>query len=187
MTGHARLWLPRHVRDDVVAQAQVHTPLETGGILLGYIVSPGTPDAAGAVVVVGALGPGPQAEHDGHLFAPDHDWQVAELADRYERSDGVAGYVGDWHSHPLGTPVPSRQDLRTLRKIARHPAARLAAPTMLIIATLPSQEEEPRLRAWRWAPRPLTGRIGWLALSGATELPIVDVEYPSDFIDGLAK
>ena len=177
MTSHATIWLPRHVRTDVVAQAQDHTPLETGGILLGYVASTGTPDAAGDVVVIDALGPGPQAEHDGRMFTPDHDWQVAELAKRYARSDGVAGYVGDWHSHPHGTAVPSRQDLRTLRTIARHPAARLAVPTMLIISTWPRQDDKPPgLRAWRWAPRPLIGRIGWLTLPGTAELQIVDVD-----------
>lgn len=179
MTSHPRLWLPRHVQDDVAAQVREHDPLETGGILLGYVAPSGTADGPGDVVVVDALGAGPRAEHYERSFQPDHDWQVTEVAERYERSDGVSGYVGDWHSHPHGTSVPSRQDLRTMRSIARHVPARLDRPTMLIVSTRSRYDiDRPELRAWRWAPRPLIDRIGWFTLAGASELRIVDVDGP---------
>lgn len=179
MTSHPRLWLPRPVRDEVVAQVLEHDSLETGGILLGYIALSRIADGPGDVVVVDAVGAGPRAEHYEHSFEPDHDWQVAELAERYERSGGVAGYVGDWHSHPHGASVPSRQDLRTMRSIARHVPARLDRPTMLILSTGSRHDiDAPELRAWQWAPRPLMGRIGWFTLPGASELRIVDVDGP---------
>lgn len=178
MTSPPRLWLPRPVRDVVACQAQQLAPLETGGILLGYVALPSSPEATCDVVVVDALGPGPRAQHNGRWFVPDHDWQVAELAERYERSGRVAVYVGDWHSHPEGMALPSRQDLRTMRRIAQHAPARLDQPTMLIVSTGGRGDAGPAgLRAWRWAPRPLFGRIRWLTIAAAAELDIVDMEY----------
>lgn len=176
MTSPPRLWLPRPVRDDVAGQAQQFAPLETGGILLGYVPRARRPDAASDVVVVDAIGPGPRARHDRRWFVPDHDWQLAELAERYERSGHIAGYVGDWHSHPDGTALPSRQDLRTMRRIARHAPARLDQPTMLIVSTGRGDAGPAGLRAWRWAPRPLF-RMGWLTMAAAAEEDIIDLEY----------
>jgi integrative and conjugative element protein (TIGR02256 family) len=178
VTGPPRLWLARHVSDDLAGRAQRLFPLETGGILLGYVAPARSSDGASDVVVVDAIGPGPRAKHDRRWFVPDHEWQVAELAERYKRSGRIAGYVGDWHSHPDGTALPSRQRLRTMRRIARHAEARLDRPTMLIVSMARrAGADGSGLRAWRWAPRPLFGRIRWPAIAAAAELNIVDVEH----------
>jgi integrative and conjugative element protein (TIGR02256 family) len=176
VTSPPRLWLPRHVGDDIRQQARQLAPRETGGILLGY-VAPASSAAAFDVVVVDAIGPGPRAEHDERWFVPDHEWQVAELEERYQQSGRVAGYVGDWHSHPDGTALPSRQDLRTMRSIARHAPARLDHPMMLIVSTRQRGEAGPsELRGWRWLPRPLF-RIWRLTMAAADELEIIDMEF----------
>ena len=75
-----------------------------------------------------AIGPGPAAVHAARRFAPDADYHEHEVARRYEASGRVDGYLGDWHTHPLGRPRLSRADRRTLRLIARSSAAR--APTL---------------------------------------------------------
>lgn len=54
-------------------------------------------------------------------------------------------YLGDWHTHPNGSPALSRKDLRTLRRIARHPAARISQPVMAVLAGGPA--------AWHLAVR----------------------------------
>lgn len=63
----------------------------------------------------------------------------------YARSGRRITYLGDWHSHPVGAPRPSRRDLRVARLIAGAPEARASEPLLCILpleepgdVTLPS-------------------------------------------------
>lgn len=122
------VWLPQHVHDDLLVQADLATPNETGGLLLGYRHSPTE------VVITDAIGPGPKADHRRTGFDPDTNWQASELARRYRDADRRISYLGDWHTHPGGTTTLSRTDRRTLRAIARHPDARCPHPVMAVLA-----------------------------------------------------
>ena len=42
-------------------------------------------------------------------------------------------YVGEWHTHPNGRPVPSSTDTSALRLIATHHEVSIENPTLLII------------------------------------------------------
>lgn len=97
-------------------------PMETGGLLLG---APG--------LIRQVVGPGPAATHGPTGFEPDHSWQ-ADQVDRRWRRDPSIDYLGDWHTHPKGRPVPSPLDRSTMRDIAAHPPARQPRPLMLIAA-----------------------------------------------------
>jgi integrative and conjugative element protein (TIGR02256 family) len=101
-------------------------PLETGGVLVGYVAENHEP------VVQHLVGPGLAARHRRHRFHPDHDWQCRRLDELFEASAGQAVYLGDWHTHPDGSPQMSWLDKRTLRGIARHRQAELSRPLMLI-------------------------------------------------------
>jgi len=112
-------------------EADARRPLETGGMLLGYIAPK---EGVETVVIEVVLGPGPEAVHSTHCFEPDDDWQQRELAEAYATSGRVTTYLGDWHTHPSGTTTPSRRDLRTARSIARTRGARAPRPLMMILA-----------------------------------------------------
>lgn len=86
------------------------------------------------VVITVAIGPGPKARHEHAGFLPDHDYHVAEIASHYDASGRRYTYLGDWHTHPLGSGKLSRQDRRTLARIARAPEARARQPLMLVAA-----------------------------------------------------
>lgn len=49
-------------------------------------------------------------QRDGHLEAAVQAW---------ERSGGLEGYVGEWHTHPEPCPSPSSKDCIEVQKIAR--------------------------------------------------------------------
>lgn len=121
------LWLDQRVADNIVARADASFPLETGGLLVGYMTEQGP-------VVTAVIGAGPGATATSTSFLPDAQAQQRELNDIYSRTQGKDTYLGDWHSHPAGLPAMSRRDHRTLTSIARHPRARLSRPTMLIAA-----------------------------------------------------
>lgn len=42
-------------------------------------------------------------------------------------------YVGEWHTHPNGNPIPSSTDSSALRTIASHHEVSIENPTLLII------------------------------------------------------
>ncbi|WP_198028161.1 Mov34/MPN/PAD-1 family protein [Bradyrhizobium murdochi] len=117
------VWLSSHVLRLMCRHARELSPLENGGILLGW--RSGEYD-----IVVDLRGPGPCALHGRHSFIPDHAWQVSEINRAFEASCGDLDYLGDWHSHPDGIAEMSDLDSATLLRIAR----RVNAPLMLIVA-----------------------------------------------------
>ncbi|MGA4641082.1 Mov34/MPN/PAD-1 family protein [Stutzerimonas stutzeri] len=130
------LWIEERAVDGINAEACRAYPQETGGILVGYIADGELP------VVVTVVGPGPDAVHQRDRFQPDHAWQCERLDELYDRSAGVLVYLGDWHTHPDGSPQMSWLDRKTIRAIARHAPAQCAQPLMLIGGGSPG--------GWQW-------------------------------------
>jgi integrative and conjugative element protein (TIGR02256 family) len=117
------VWLSSHVMQSMCDYARDLSPLENGGVLLGW-------RSGEDRIVVDLRGPGPHALHGRHCFVPDHAWQVAEIKGAFQASRGDLDYLGDWHSHPDGVAEMSDLDSTTLLRIAR----RVSAPLMLIVA-----------------------------------------------------
>lgn len=126
-----QIWFDRGCLRQIEDEAAAKATDETGGILLGYAVD----DRAQApvFVVTHVLGPGPNAVHKPASFVPDAAWQEMELARAYADSGRTLAYLGDWHTHPGGSPRPSSQDVSTLGTIARCQEARCRNPVMLIV------------------------------------------------------
>lgn len=138
------VWITLAAINELVAEAARKSPLETGGVLLGYQVDDGN-----ATVVTAIVGPGPSAQHSNTTYVPDHEYQEQEIARIYGGSGRCTTYVGDWHSHPGGALYLSRTDVRTLRTIARHKNARLPYPIMIVAA---SGTPEWDIGVWQWRP-----------------------------------
>ena len=129
-------WFNRTVLESLAEEADRRYPLETGGIMAGYFAD------SGDAVVLHVIGPGPNAAHSRRRFVPDHEWQCARLDELFKQSNGKLVYLGDWHTHPDSTGNLSWLDHRTLSAIAKHPAARLISPLMLIGGG--------RVSSWQW-------------------------------------
>lgn len=123
-----KVWIADAAIRTILAEATDRAPLETGGMLVGYR-GHDRPE----LVVTAATGPGPRARHRRYTFAPDGHWQQRLLAAIYEQSGRVTSYLGDWHSHPDGRPLPSTRDLKTARKVSRRSSARAPHPITLIL------------------------------------------------------
>jgi integrative and conjugative element protein (TIGR02256 family) len=106
-----------------------YIPSETGGILLGYWV---TPDE---VVITDATSAGLRARHRADGYEPDVGHDQREIARIYAESGRQHTYLGDWHTHPGSEPALSRRDRKTLRAIAADVGARALAPLMMIIGS----------------------------------------------------
>ncbi|GAA1409768.1 Mov34/MPN/PAD-1 family protein [Oerskovia paurometabola] len=96
---------PRPVLQGMLDEAAAGgSTLETGGILLGH-----EEEGASATHLTGAGSPGPLAVREPRFFLRDlsHARMLALLAWERDRSQ----WVGEWHTHPLGRPMPSGLDL----------------------------------------------------------------------------
>jgi integrative and conjugative element protein (TIGR02256 family) len=87
---------------------------------------------------MGAFGPGPDARHRPRSYRPDVAHTQRVLDRIYTESRGRYGYLGDWHTHPLGRARPSSRDISSVRAIAAQPEVELPAPVVLIQATAPA-------------------------------------------------
>jgi integrative and conjugative element protein (TIGR02256 family) len=85
-------------------------PKEAGGILVGWR------DGADVIVADALLVPdgGAQATHYVRRYAA-----ASEVLDAYMETatDPLAGYVGEWHTHPAAVP-PSQIDEKTIANLA---------------------------------------------------------------------
>lgn len=147
------VWMDRTCLRLIEDEATRHFPLETGGVLAGYVAD------SGDVVVKAVVGAGPNALHRRLRFEPDHAWQCDRLDELYRKSKGLVAYLGDWHTHPMASPEMSLLDRRTLLKIARDRESRCAAPLMLIGAR--------DAREWRWVVHQFQTRSLWLFAAAA--------------------
>jgi integrative and conjugative element protein (TIGR02256 family) len=54
----------------------------------------------------------------------------AKTANDYQRFN----YIGEWHSHPLFTPLPSQEDSATMRDIVEDPAVGVNFAVLIIVS-----------------------------------------------------
>jgi len=127
--SQATAWLPIPLLRRMLAAAERHGDYETGGMLIGYEGLA----RADEVVVTELIDGGPRARHNEYAFHPDGRWQRKELARVYTESGRVATFLGDWHSHPHGLPLPSDVDVETAARTAANERARAPRPLTVII------------------------------------------------------
>jgi integrative and conjugative element protein (TIGR02256 family) len=81
---------------------------ETGGILVGV-------DDGETVEIRCAGGPGPRAIRRADLISRETAF-AQEVVDREWKRDG-SDWIGEWHTHTVGRPLPSKLDRRTYEGI----------------------------------------------------------------------
>lgn len=79
---------------------------ETGGLLWGV-----WDDAVEAIWILDASGPPPDSLHDPGHFVCGVEGTLEEHQRRFDRSHGVCGFVGIWHTHPFMPPMQSLVDV----------------------------------------------------------------------------
>lgn len=122
------LWVAETALIQMRELAKRYTPLETGGILLGYQAD------NLQVVVTAIIGPGPNARHRRFRFRPDYDDQQCRLEEHFMRTEGRETYLGDWHTHPFGACALSMRDKHVLGRIARTSSSGTTQPLMVVLA-----------------------------------------------------
>lgn len=144
---------------EMCALGEQRFPLETGGMLLGYEAD------NGEAVVTAIIGPGPNARHRRYRFAPDAEYQQAELTAHHLRTNGQETYLGDWHTHPRGSTALSFLDKRTLTKIACTPSSGTVKPIMAILGGGSERWDVGVVRFLGWKRRLLFNHYNLTSLS----------------------
>jgi integrative and conjugative element protein (TIGR02256 family) len=137
------VWLPLPLVRRIVVAATRAGGHETGGMLVGYEGA----DRAGEMVVTQLIAAGPRAKRGEFDFNPDGRWQRGELARVYQASGRLETFLGDWHSHPHGLPLPSETDVKTAARTATNERARAPRPLTMIVGR---EKEEWLLAAFRY-------------------------------------
>jgi integrative and conjugative element protein (TIGR02256 family) len=168
------VWLDRLARAQIERESRRHRLRETGGPLFGF-----DDENTDQLVVIGAGGPGKRAKHRRRLFVPDREAVERAIARVHEASDGRYAFLGSWHTHPLGRPLPSPTDVATAENIAIDEVIDLPRPLILIQATNPLRRtlRDRDLRAYRWEIRESRLIPSKLAIVNEPTYPVVDVDW----------
>jgi integrative and conjugative element protein (TIGR02256 family) len=128
--------LPRRYLRILLEYAAKDYPKETGGILLGSY----TPSLELAVVTE-VTGP-PDDSRKGRFGFWRGVRGLQSLVGRLWKERQY--YLGEWHVHPDGPPVPSGTDEEQMRAIAESPVYQCPEPLLLILG----YTREPRNERW---------------------------------------
>jgi integrative and conjugative element protein (TIGR02256 family) len=124
---------------------------ETGGVLLGD-------SSANAAEVRHAGTPGPAAVRSPTRFNRDREY-AQRFADACYAADGSL-WIGEWHTHPGGQPVPSDLDLATYLALLHDAGLHLDVFVAVIVTT---SDESLSMAAWLCDTA--TVRLGRVVLS----------------------
>lgn len=103
-------------------------PAETGGLIVGYIDHP-----LRRIFIVDVLPAPSDSEGTRSGFVRGTDGLLKVLDTIRDRTAGIVGYLGEWHSHPpRHTPRPSRDDVNLLVHCAMV-LARDGVPALMVI------------------------------------------------------
>ena len=126
-TNLVEIWIAKDALSTMRQLADDKFPLETGGMLVGYLSEANVP------VVTSVIGPGPNARHGRYKFTPDGKYQQEILESIFQQTGYRETYLGDWHTHPRGSAALSYLDKCTLASIAHEPQSQISHPIMAVL------------------------------------------------------
>jgi integrative and conjugative element protein (TIGR02256 family) len=107
--------------------------VETGGLLFGE-----RNDFLKIVWVDDVSGPPPDSSHAPTGFVCGVQGTAALAREKAERTQELVRFMGMWHTHPGGLPLPSRTDLRAIEQLLETTQSPRGKSLMLIVGGTPS-------------------------------------------------
>ncbi|MCF8276153.1 MAG: Mov34/MPN/PAD-1 family protein [Flavobacteriales bacterium] len=120
------LLLPEKILQQIQHLASQHYPKEFGGIFLGSSVDETTTLISCSVIP-------DKYVSDKTSFTRHPDNLNDEIHRAYNESNGQINYLGEWHTHPDGSPNYSTKDLNTMRDIGESDTVVTDHPLLLIM------------------------------------------------------
>ena len=116
--------VPRKILEQARELCQHSYPDETGGILVGYYE-----DSHTAIITKATKEP-LGSEHHPLCFYRAKKGLIPFLDKCWKKGEY---YLGEWHYHPGGSPIPSATDVQAMAKIAQYKKLRCPEPLLIII------------------------------------------------------
>lgn len=130
-----KIELPETIFRDIQKQVDKFYPNECGGIFVGTVT-----DDATATIKKMIL---PKKFRS----TPVYFVRVTGFINKwlngiFKKYNGEVIYLGEWHSHPNGSPTPSGTDLKAMQEISINPDIRIQTPLLLIVGYDKKKYEE---------------------------------------------
>jgi integrative and conjugative element protein (TIGR02256 family) len=116
---------------EILRHCQESSPRETGGILVGRYSA-----AQDCALVDNVTGAPEDSQRGRTWFVRGVRGLQTKLDLLWRRNEGY--YLGEWHFHPFGSPIPSSVDVEQLQKIARSRFYRCPEPVLMILGGDPA-------------------------------------------------
>lgn len=132
VSSHTSNWtvrIKRSLCDMLVQKTKDATPNETGGLLIGYI------DMKRRIIyVTRQIEPPPDSVGWPYAFKMGVNEIPEKIGIFLQKSGGLIGYVGEWHSHPSGSNRLSSTDRAAIQQISSA-LDKINRPTFTMIVT----------------------------------------------------
>lgn len=109
---------------------------ETGGVLFGE-----RDDASRVIWVTEVTGPPPDSEASEDFFLCGVEGVDEANSEKRKRSRGSICFVGMWHTHPNGEPIPSLRDMQGMCNLVNSESPSTPRPLLIIIGTNLTDEQ----------------------------------------------
>lgn len=110
----------------LILEGRKHYPKEYGGIIVGRYS-----DDLKTCIVEGTILP-QNYRSSRYSFERGKKGLVEKLSELYEQTPRLI-YIGEWHTHPNSTPVPSITDKQAMLQIAGDDGVTITTPVLLIL------------------------------------------------------
>jgi integrative and conjugative element protein (TIGR02256 family) len=112
--------------NNLVEKGKSHYPNEFGGFLVGYY----SDDNRHLNITDTIL---PEAFKASKLSFERNTKGIKKKLDTYYKETPKKFYIGEWHTHPDNSPIPSLADISAIKAIINNQNACLVNPVLLII------------------------------------------------------
>ena len=120
------LSLSETVVSKLILVGRKHYPKEYGGILVGRYS-----DDSKACIVEDTILP-QNHKSSRYAFERGKEGLAKKLSELYDQTPRLI-YIGEWHTHPDSTPVPSTTDKQAMLQIANDDGVAITSPVLLIL------------------------------------------------------
>jgi integrative and conjugative element protein (TIGR02256 family) len=121
-----KIFINKRILDSFFNETKLFGLKETGGVLIGYRVGY-------EFVITDSTGPGPNAKHQLFNFERDIEYCNNKIEEKFEQSNGILNYIGEWHTHPIGKAIPSVQDNKAMIEISQTDHYQNDCPILIIV------------------------------------------------------
>lgn len=112
--------------NSLVEKGKCHYPNEFGGFLVGYYI-----DGNRHLHITDSILP---ISFKASKYSFERSTKgIEEQLSSYYRETPKKFYVGEWHTHPVNSPIPSVTDISAINAIINNQNSCLANPVLLII------------------------------------------------------